>query len=45
MLELNLKRNDFEFNRRHSLQVKGMAMGKRFTLARFTLYANIYMAN
>lgn len=41
LLELSLVRNDFEFNGRYFLQVKGMAMGKRFAPA----YANIYMAD
>lgn len=41
LLEINLTRNDFEFNREYYLQIKGTAMGKRFAPA----YANIFMAN
>lgn len=40
LLEINLTRNDFEFNSRFYLQVQGTAMGKKFAPA----YANIYMA-
>lgn len=41
LLEINLKRNDFEFNGEYFLQIKGTAMGKKFAPA----YANIFMAN
>ncbi|GAA6088093.1 uncharacterized protein LOC105009030 isoform X1 [Tachysurus ichikawai] len=41
LLELNLTKNDFEFNGEFHLQVKGTAMGKKFAPA----YANIYMAH
>lgn len=41
LLEINLTRNDFEFNGEHFLQVKGTAMGKKFAPA----YANIFMAD
>lgn len=41
LLEINLKRNDFEFNGNYYLQIKGTAMGKRFAPS----YANIFMAN
>lgn len=41
LLTINLKRNDFVFNEKFYLQIKGTAMGKRFAPA----YANIYMAN
>lgn len=41
LLEINLTRNDFEFNGEYYLQIKGTAMGKRFAPA----YANIFMAN
>lgn len=41
LLEINLTRNDFEFNSEYFLQVKGTAMGKKFAPA----YANIFMAN
>lgn len=41
LLEINLTHNDFTFDGKFSLQVKGMAMGKRFAPA----YANIFMAN
>ena len=41
LLDINLTRNDFEFNGQFYLQVKGTAMGKRFAPA----YANIFMAN
>lgn len=41
LLEINLTRNDFEFNGEYYLQVKGTAMGKKFAPA----YANIFMAN
>lgn len=40
LLEINLTRNDFEFNGEYYLQIKGTAMGKRFAPA----YANIFMA-
>lgn len=41
LLEINLTKNDFEFNEEYYLQIKGTAMGKRFAPA----YANIFMAN
>lgn len=41
LLEINLTRNDFEFNGEYFLQIKGTAMGKKFAPA----YANIFMAN
>ena len=41
LLEINLNRNDFEFNSEFYLQMKGTAMGKKFAPA----YANIFMAN
>lgn len=41
LLEINLCRNDFVFNGKYYLQIKGTAMGKRFAPA----YANIFMAN
>lgn len=41
LLEISLTRNDFVFNEKYYLQVKGTAMGKRFAPA----YANIFMAN
>lgn len=40
LLEINLTRNDFEFNNQFFLQIKGVAMGKKFAPA----YANIFMA-
>ncbi|XP_061915846.1 uncharacterized protein LOC133658165 [Entelurus aequoreus] len=40
LLEINLRRNDFEFDGRFYLQIKGTAMGKKFAPA----YANIFMA-
>lgn len=40
LLEINLTRNDFEFNGDFYLQIKGTAMGKKFAPA----YANIFMA-
>ncbi|KAL2078819.1 hypothetical protein ACEWY4_026504 [Coilia grayii] len=40
LLEINLTKNDFEFNGQFYLQIKGTAMGKRFAPS----YANIYMA-
>lgn len=40
LLEINLTKNDFEFNSEWFLQVKGTAMGKKFAPS----YANIYMA-
>ncbi|TWW80191.1 hypothetical protein D4764_01G0000060 [Takifugu flavidus] len=40
LLEISLTRNDFVFQNKFYLQVKGTAMGKRFAPA----YANIYMA-
>lgn len=41
LLRINLTRNDFEFDGKFYLQVKGTAMGKRFAPA----YANIFMAD
>lgn len=41
LLEINLTRNDFMFNDKYYLQIKGTAMGKKFAPA----YANIFMAN
>ena len=41
LLEINLTRNDFTFNRNFYLQIKETAMGKKFAPA----YANIFMAN
>lgn len=41
LLEISLTRNDFEFNEAYYLQVKGVAMGKKFAPA----YANIFMAD
>lgn len=40
LLEINLTRNDFEFDGEFYLQIKGTAMGKKFAPA----YANIFMA-
>lgn len=40
LLDINLNRNDFEFNGEFFLQIKGTAMGKKFAPA----YANIFMA-
>ncbi|XP_023808293.1 uncharacterized protein LOC105358296 isoform X1 [Oryzias latipes] len=40
LLEINLNRNDFEFNGEFFVQIKGTAMGKKFAPA----YANIFMA-
>lgn len=40
LLEINLKRNDFIFDSKYYLQIKGTAMGKKFSPA----YANIFMA-
>lgn len=41
LLQINLTRNDFVFNNKYYLQIKGTAMGKKFAPA----YANIFMAN
>lgn len=41
LLDINLTRNDFVFDNKFYLQIKGTAMGKKFAPA----YANIYMAN
>lgn len=41
LLEINLTKNDFEFDEEYYLQIKGTAMGKRFAPA----YANIFMAD
>ena len=41
LLEINLTRNDFEFNGNYFLQIKGTAMGKKFAPA----YADIFMAS
>lgn len=40
LLEINLTRNDFEFDSKFYLQTKGTAMGKKFAPS----YANIFMA-
>lgn len=40
LLHINLTRNDFEFENKFFLQIKGTAMGKKFAPA----YANIFMA-
>lgn len=40
LLQINLSRNDFEFNGKFYLQIKGTAMGKKFAPA----YASIFMA-
>ena len=40
LLELALTRNDYEFNGKYYLQLKGVAMGEKFAPA----YADIYMA-
>lgn len=40
LLELNLTRNDFVFDSKYYLQIKGTAMGKSFAPS----YANIFMA-
>lgn len=40
LLEINLTRNDFLFNEKYYLQIKGTAMGKRFSPS----YASIFMA-
>lgn len=41
LLEINLTRNDFMFDDKFYLQIKGTAMGKKFAPA----YANIFMAH
>ena len=41
LLEINLTRNDFEFDNEYYLQISGTAMGKRFAPS----YANIFMAD
>lgn len=41
LLEINLTRNDFEFDGKYFLQIKGTAMGKKFAPA----YADIFMAS
>lgn len=41
LLDLNLTRNDFMFDDKYYLQIKGTAMGKKFAPA----YANIFMAS
>lgn len=41
LLEINLTKNDFEFDDKFYLQTKGTAMGKKFAPS----YANIYMAH
>lgn len=40
LLKINLTQNDFEFDKKFYIQVRGTAMGKRFAPS----YANIYMA-
>lgn len=40
LLDINLRKNDFEFDKEFYLQIKGTAMGKKFAPA----YANIFMA-
>lgn len=41
LLEINLTKNDFEFDSKYYLQIKGVAMGKKFAPS----YANIFMAD
>lgn len=41
LLHLSLTKNDFDFDGKHYLQIKGTAMGKKFAPA----YADIYMSN
>lgn len=41
LLQINLTKNDFEFDGEFYLQIKGTAMGKRFAPS----YANIFMAD
>ncbi len=41
LLEINLTKNDFEFDSKFHLQIKGTAMGKTFAPS----YANIFMAS
>lgn len=41
LLEINLTKNDFEFDSKFYLQIKGTAMGKKFAPS----YANIFMAD
>ena len=41
LLELSLKKNDFQFNGETFLQIKGTAMGKKYAPS----YANIFMAH
>lgn len=41
LLEINLTKNDFEFDSKFHLQIKGTAMGKKFAPS----YANIFMAS
>lgn len=41
LLEINLTKNDFEFDSKFYLQIKGTAMGKKFAPS----YANIFMAS
>lgn len=41
LLEINLTKNDFEFDDKFFLQIKGTAMGKKFAPA----YADIFMAS
>ena len=41
LLQINLTKNDFEFNNQYYLQIKGTAMGKKFAPS----YANIFMAD
>lgn len=41
LLHLSLTRNNFDFDDKHYLQIKGTAMGKKFAPA----YADIYMSN
>lgn len=40
LLEINLKRNDFQFHDDYYVQIKGTAMVKKFA----PIYANIFMA-
>lgn len=40
LLDINLNKNDFEFDSKFYLQIKGTAMGKKFAPS----YANIFMA-
>lgn len=42
LLEISLRKNDFEFEEQYYLKVKGTAMGNRFAAAYNSIYCILY---